>query len=108
MAGISSMIVVGWLSVSERARSGIPVDEVTVQAQTCGGAFLGVELGGDDIVARDGAAIGAAVVGFADDVFRPRRLRVIAVHEVEIRAVLDAFPQRVRARLAHAGPARMC
>src|SRR5438094_2310040 len=99
MAGISSMIVVGWLSVSERARSGIPVNEVTVQAQACGGAFLGVELGGDDVVARDGAAIRTAVIGFADGVPGVGRLGVIAVHEVEIRAILDAVPQRMRARL---------
>jgi hypothetical protein len=44
------------------------VDEIAVQAQAGGRAFLGVELGGDDVLARDRAAVGAAVVGLADRV----------------------------------------
>ena len=50
---------VGW----DAARSGLPAHEVLVDAQPGGGALLGMELGGENIILRHRAGKGAAVVG---------------------------------------------
>jgi hypothetical protein len=50
---------------------------------------------------------GAAVVGLADRVSGLAGCGVVAVHEIEIGIVGDAFPQRMRAHLAHAVPAHL-
>ena len=51
------------------------------------GAFLGVELRRENIIARNGAREALAVVGLAHAVACIRRLCVITVHKVEVGAV---------------------
>src|SRR5471030_1977109 len=92
-----------FFSVSSR----LPVNEVFVQQQAGGGAFLRVELGGENIVARDGTAERRAVHGLADGVGRLFRLRVITMHEIKIAVVRYALPQGMGHRLPDLVPAHL-
>src|SRR5476649_413135 len=92
-----------FFSVSSR----LPVNEVFVQQQAGGGAFLRVELGGENIVARDGTAERRAVHGLPDGMGRLLRLRIVTMHEIEITVVRYTVPQRMRRRLPDLVPAHL-
>jgi hypothetical protein len=66
-----------------------------------------MELRGENIIARDGRGKGVGVAGGGGRERRLRGLAVVAVHEVEARAVGDAPPERVRARLPDLVPAHV-
>src|SRR5471032_1955283 len=90
-----------------KVSSRLPVNEVFVQYQAGGGAFLRVELGGENIVARDGTAERRAVHGLADGVGRLFRLRVVTMHEIKIAVVRYALPQGMGHRLPDLVPAHL-
>src|SRR5688572_3948529 len=70
--------------------------EVAVDLEADAGALLGVELGGEDVAARDDRGERHAVLGLADDVGRIGWIDVKRVDEVEVRVVRDAFQQGMR------------
>src|SRR5574337_429099 len=113
MAGINSMAVpaVGGTGKPRgrlrTQRSGIPGEEVAVQAEALRGTLLGVELGGENVIPRDGAGKAIAVVGVAGGVARVRRIGPVAVDEIEPAVVGNVAPDRMRAALAHPGPAHL-
>src|SRR5204863_9529873 len=72
-----------------------------------GGAFLGMELGRENIIARKRRGKASAVVGFAGAVAGIGRTHAIAVHEIEPSAVRNAVPERVRLRLGDLVPAHL-
>src|SRR5260370_2362614 len=78
--------------------------EVVEQAESRGAAFFEMELGGDDIVARDRGANRDAMVASGD---RQRRVVgdwVIGVDEIEVSIVGNAAKHRMGPRLTHAVP----
>src|SRR5689334_9625108 len=118
IAGISSMAEANGGGRSEgRAKpksarcpegaSGVPVQEVAVQREAVGGAFLGMELGRENIIASERRGKASAVVGFAGAAPRIGRPRAVAVHEVEPGAIGDARPERMRAHLDDLVPAHL-
>src|SRR4051812_35677443 len=62
-----------------RTRSGIPVEEVSVEGEALVRAFLGMELCRENIIAGDGRGKARAVLGFPHAVARIRRARVETV-----------------------------
>src|SRR5690606_35809413 len=98
MAGINSM------ARQPEGGSRGPMEEVTVELQPALGTLLGVELGCENIIARNGRREDAAVIGFAHAVLRILRMGIVAVHEIEVAGVRNAGPQPMRARLAHLVP----
>src|SRR5574340_428776 len=113
MAGINSMAVpaVGGTGKPRgrlrTQRSGLPGEEVAVQAEALRGALLGVELGGENVIPRDRAGKAIAVVGVAGGVARLRRVGPVAVDEIEPAVVGNVAPDRMRAALAHPVPAHL-
>src|SRR5664279_1340750 len=87
--------------------SGSPVEEVAIQRQTMSGALFGMELRRENVIPRQRRGKAAAVVGFARTVALIRRADVIAVHEIEVGAVGNACPDRVRLGLEDLVPAHL-
>src|SRR6185295_1726910 len=87
--------------------SGVPVQEVAVQREAVGGAFLRMELGRENIIASQRRGKASAVVGFAGAVPGVGRPRAVAVYEIEPGAVRNAGPERVRAHLDDLVPAHL-
>src|SRR5262245_54843768 len=71
-----------------------PGEEVPIEGQTVGGALLGVELRGKNVIPRDGTGKAAAVVGVRRTVAFVRRLGVVAVQKVKPAVVGHVAPQR--------------
>ena len=88
-------------------RQGFQCEEVAVQRQAVVGAFFGMELGRENVIARQRRGKAAAVLGFARAVARVRRAGVEAVHEIEVAAVGHARPERVRPGLEDLVPAHL-
>ena len=74
----------------------MPAHEVAEQPQAGLGALLGVELDGEDVIPRHRTGKGDAIHRRAGDDVGPRRLDVIAVHEIEAAAVGDAVADYIR------------
>src|SRR5207237_6618447 len=70
-------------------------------------AFLGVELHSKDISAGNRASKRRWILDARRRHIRVIRLRIVAVREIESRAVVDTPPQRMFARAAHEAPAHM-
>src|SRR5215216_2720950 len=81
--------------------------EVAIEAQAVGPALLRVELGGNEVVPRQHAGKPHAVFGLAEYGVMRQRCRVVAVHEVEVGAVLDPVEDGMRPDLDHAVPAHV-
>ena len=71
------------------------VEEIGEEAETGGLAFFGVELGGEETAALDGAGEGGAVVGVGGDESRVGGGREVGVDEVEVGIGAEAGPDRV-------------
>src|SRR5690606_28779143 len=95
MAGMSSMML--W----------IPINKIPVQAQAVAGAFLGMELYCKNVSRCDCAGKAQAVMAYPNSQGGIVGHGVVAVHEVEVRAVGDAVPQGVRPDLARRAPAHV-
>src|SRR5690606_34254038 len=80
IAGISSMR-------SSYSKRTVPAREVGEQGQSGVLAFLGVELGCEDVAAAERRGEGDAVVGSARGQLRFGRRHIVTVHEVEPAAV---------------------
>ena len=72
------------------------MQKVTVQGQPLLSTFFRVELGSKNIIPRQRRCEAPTVVSFADSVARIRRLGVETVHKIEIGAVRNTLPKRVR------------
>src|SRR3569832_1543128 len=107
MAGIRSMVGQARGTGATPTRAGIPVQEVSIEGEALVRAFLGMELGGENIIAGDGGGKARAVLGFPDAVALIRRPRVVTVHEVEEAAIRHARPEGMRLRLDHAVPTHL-
>ena len=96
MAGVGS----GTGRAAGCGASGLPVQEVAVQGQAVLGALLGVELGGENVIACHGAGKARAVVGFAR--------RCGAGRTAAHRSCARSRSRRRRARPAQIGCGRAC
>src|SRR5258706_15063047 len=103
---IAGMMSTGVLASLGKA-SGTPVHEVGEKLQAGGGAFFGVELDGKNVIPRHRAGKGGTVHPSPADQRRVARLQVVAVHEIEARAVGDALPHRMGPRLDDLVPPHM-
>src|SRR5512138_2622057 len=95
---IAGMMSTGVLETHLWNGSGSPVHEVGEESQAGGLAFFRMELDGKNIIPGHRAGKGRSVDTGGDDQRRVGRRRIIAVHEIEARAVRNALPERVRAR----------
>src|SRR5262245_19373124 len=106
MAGMISMGLRGTLL--ERPRRGrLPCQKIGVQPQARLAAALRVELHSKQVAARRCAGKRQPVHAFARRQLACAGLRVVAVHEIEARALRDTVPQGVPRRLAHLVPAHV-
>src|SRR5674476_1437385 len=104
IAGIKSMMLqVGGgkggattYRIEVEMESGVPMEEVAVQRQTVVRTFFGVELRGENIIARNRRTKALAIVGLAHAVARIRRLGVKTMHKIEVTAIGHLTPHRVR------------
>src|SRR2546427_6107506 len=85
----------------------VPGDEVREQLKTGAVALFGVELHGEDISAGNRASKRRRVGDGRGCHTGVVRCRVVAVREVEPRAVIDAVPQRVLLLATDRAPAHM-
>src|SRR6185295_16863447 len=100
--------IAGMMSTSVLdGQSGTPAHEVGEELQAGGLAFLGMELDGKNIIPGYGAGKGRAVHAGRRDQRAVRGRGIVAVHEIEARAVRDALPHRVRPLLEHLVPAHV-
>ena len=72
------------------------MQKITVQGQPLLSAFFRVELGCKNIIPRQRRCEAPTVVSFTGSVARIRRLGVETVYKIEIGAVRNAAPKRVR------------
>src|SRR5678815_877012 len=79
--------------------SGVPVKEVAVEREAVGGAFLRVELGRENIIARQRRGKARAVVGLSSAVVRIGGPHAVAVDEIEPGPIGNAGPEWMPARL---------
>src|SRR5258706_3522140 len=97
---IAGMMSTGVLEAGhEEEASGTPVHEVGEKLQAGGLAFFRMELDGENIIARHRASKWCAVHARRGGERPVARGRVVAVDEIETRAVGDALAHPVRPRL---------